>query len=327
MRRTSAVLLSATVVALGLPATGSAAAETAASGCAVSTLPNPADGTATVTAMAGTTTFYGSVSPGADTGSGVVWQGGEITDTLAFSPTDANASGVLIGYRYATDTGWSYPVGQRPGEQPEDIGSAQDSVYEINDAGTYVGRGTVGNWPYYFSIAFAGSADTWSGYVLESSLDVPVAAVAVDDNRNVLGRSDYDRDGVPTAAVWRGGTSGAPQDLGPADELAPRDIDAGTVLVNRTVHDDIALIDIVSGDVTAVPGSTGYRAFFLKNGTILADGAGGYALFRGDTRVDLTPPTGSTITAVGALSADGTTVGGQTRTSAGTLVPTVWRCG
>ncbi|MCT2583890.1 hypothetical protein [Actinophytocola gossypii] len=326
MRRTSAVLLSATVVALGLPAAGQATAEADASACAVSTLPNPADGTATVTAMTGNTTFYGSVSP-VGNGSGVVWRDGAIVDALAFNPVDANASGVLIGYRYTPDTRWSQPVGQRPGEEPVDIGSTQDAVHEINDAGTYVGSGTVGHWPYYFSIAFVGSADTWTGYALESSLDVPIAALAVDDNGDVLGRSDYDRDGVRTAAVWRDGASGAPQDLGPADELDPEDIDAGTVLVNRALHDDIALIDLASGDVTAVPGSTGYRGISLKNGTILANSADGYALFRDGTSTDLAPPAGSTITSAGALSSDGTTVGGQTRTSAGALVPTVWRCG
>ncbi|HEX2133735.1 MAG TPA: hypothetical protein VHH15_19490 [Actinophytocola sp.] len=324
MRSTSAVLLAVTVVTLGLPA--HAAAEVTAS-CAVSTLPNPADGTATVTAMAGTTTFYGSVSPGVDTGSGVVWRDGAIVDTLAFVPADANNSGVLVGYRYDSQTRWSQPVGQRPGEQPVDIGGAQDSVYEINAAGTFVGRGTVGRWPYYFSVAFYGSADTWSSYPLESSLDAPVRAIAIDDDGLVVGLSDHDRDGALTAAVWRGGTGDAPQDIGPADELDPRDIDAGTVLVNRVLDEDIALVDVRSRTVTPVPGSTGYLGSSLKNGTVLAQGPGGYALFRGATRVDLTPPAGSTITAAGTLSADGTTVGGQTRTSAGALVPTVWRCG
>jgi hypothetical protein len=324
VRRTSAVLLAVIVVALGLP--GHAAAEATAA-CAVSTLPNPADGTAVVTAMAGNTTFYGSVSPGADTGSGVVWRDGAIVETLAFVPADANASGVLIGYRYTTDTRWSQPVGRRPGEQPVDIGGAQDSVYEINDAGTFVGRGTVGRWPYYFSVAFYGHAENWGSYPLESSLDAPVAALAVDDDGLVLGRSDYDRDGVVTVAVWRSGTGDAARDLGSVDELEPRDIDAGTVLVNRALHDDIALVDVASGDVAAVPGSAGYRGSSLKNGTVLAEGADGYALFRDGTRIDLTAPAGSAITAAGTLSADGTTVGGQTRTSAGTLLPTVWRCG
>lgn len=325
MRRTGVVMTVLSAALLGLPAGAGADAAPAAVACAVRTLNLPG-ASASVTAVVDRNAFLGDSG-----GSGYLWRNG-VTSTVPIRPDAVNSSGMILGSRSGTT---SQEVARVPlgGGTPQ-YGGREIYTSGINDAGVAaVDYFTVGGLPGLVSHAMS-----WKpGDATPTRLSGPnvSGARAIDDLGYIVGFAD----GASRYALAWGPGGDIVLQLGPFAPTEPRiafgDIDNGVAAAGRyprSGEPDIVLVDVRTGAITPVPGTTGYGGERYEDGALLGwDPEDGYALWNDAQRYELTelPNTIPVRMRVNDMKVFGDTVviaGTQDRQDF-THIPVVWECG
>jgi hypothetical protein len=270
------------------------------------------------------------VGRGADAGGqvGLVWQDGQVSRLPnEFVPHDMNRSGLMSGYV----TVESFPSSYRAGALMGLDGTIThlDSGYSVVAAGMNE-RGDAVGWvyPQHPVVHFAAlwPAGTTGAEVLDPSWYLPID---IDDDGVSIGKP---QDVTQPQRIWRFDGS-VVSDYGPypagRSSIDLADIDDGEVAAKRTRPDgrfEVVLIDVATGAVTALPGSSSGTPLEIENGVVAGRGPGGATVWRSTGATVLPAPAGTTTREATALDDDGTEVAGISVTAGGEAVATVWRC-
>lgn len=270
------------------------------------------------------------VGRGDDTGepAGLVWQGGQVSRLPhGFVPYDMNRAGLMSGYVEREN----FPSSYRVGALMELDGTITylDSGYSVAAAGMNE-RGDAVGWiyPQHPVVHFAAlwPAGVPDAEVLDPSWYVPID---IDDAGVSIGKP---QDVTQPQRIWRfDGTVLSNYGPYPAgrSSIDLADIDDGTVAAKRTRPDgrfEVVLIDVTTGAVTALPGSSSGTPLEIENGVVVGRGPQGATMWRSTGATVLPAPRGATAREATALNDDGTEVAGISVTAGGEAVATVWRC-
>lgn len=333
MRRIGAALASVAVVLLGTPAVAETPAETsaqasAAAGCTATALPVPADATggASVAAIVEPGTYLGR--SGSEPYQGMMWRNGTLSP-LPISPSAVNPSGLVVGYEPGVN---GRLARMRLGGTPQ---YSWNSTYldDINADGVAVGS------LVFADLVLIAHAVVWRpGEAEPTTLPGPVrtGAWAIDDLGYKIGYGQTS-EGERREVVWDADDR-IVREFGPYDDndvkLYPRDIDDGVALTTRyqpSGAKDLVLVDVVTGEVTALPDTDGLRGEHYEDGWIAGD-AGDFVtpvVWHDGAQVSLPAPPGTEPRLIEDVHVVGSTAilsGYSVSYSPRYLTPTVWRC-
>lgn len=327
MRRMGTVLLSVAAALLVVPVPAAAAVD-----CAPTTLPvlPGTTGGGSGSAILDTNTFLGWMN---DPYQGVIWRDGSVS-SLDIVPDEVNPSGLVSG---AVWNGQPRAARMQLGGTPE-VGSTRPSHMEdVNSAGDSVG---------WQSNLFGPPSDYdalwWKrGDAGPTLLPGPyrTSAGAIDDLGNMLGYGET-TEGERRYIVW-GPDGTVKRQFGPyitgQTRLSPTDIDDGIAVADRrppSGEQDITLIDVDTGTVTPIAGSSGWTAMQISNGSVLAQDADitlTYRLWHNGVTYNLPSPpnmSSSRLFDLDVLGSTAVVVGFSYPDGPGFFqTPVVWRCG
>jgi hypothetical protein len=324
MRRTGALLASTAAVLLCLPATAQAVA-----GCAVSALPVPSgapDG-GVATAILDRDTFVGFTNEPIQ---GQLWRNGSVTP-IPIRPDEVSPSGLVVGSSANGQRGARLQLGGTP-----QLAGYDTILGDVNTAGDSVGTYlTIGQLPDKRNAVW------WrAGAAAPTTLPGPqfTGASAIDDLGYKIGIGET-MAGERRSLVWdQNGNILRQFGPYPAGQtvIELKDIDDGIaagVRISGGGVEDIVLVDVRTGGITPVPGTSGFEPLRISDGSVVGFDIDTMrlALWHGGVRYDLPALPNTTPRLVFDLEVYGTTAvlsGFSYRGSSGFFkVPTVWVCG
>jgi len=327
MRRTGAVLVSIAVTLLGMPAVaGTAGAVGAAAGCVPTALPVPpeADRGGVATAILDLGTYLGWTG---DPVQGRIWQNGSGAP-LGISPYSVNSAGLAVG---STSSGARRAVRLQLGGTPE-YGTYDSSMAEVNANGDAVGT--------LLTVSFPRRNALWwrPGDAQPTNLPGPsyTGAWAIDDLGYKVGYGETSQ-GERRELIW-GPDGQIVRQFGPYTagdtKIYPRDIDDGVALATRQQPNgakDLVLVDVVTGSVSPLAGTSGLDAELIRDGWVVGTkDIVTPVLWHNGVRQNLPALPGTSPRAVSDLKVFGSTAvlaGFSYPESSGWFqTPTVWKC-
>lgn len=161
-------------------------------------------------------------------------------------------------------------------------------------------------------------------------------ATAIDDLGYKVGTGET-RQGARSWIVW-GANGEIVRQFGPYAAgqtwISLHDIDDGVAVATRwpaSGPKDIVLVDVVTGAISPVPGTSGFEAQEISNGSVVGMDANlQFALWHLGTRYDLTVsrPTPHTVADLEVFGTTAVVSGFRLLQSSGSFkTPTIWRCG
>lgn len=317
-------MLAAVVLALlGSPVSAGAAA----AGCATTDLPVPQSASegGSVDGIRADGTYVGwSNSPQ----QGQQWNNGAV-GSLPINGYAVNASGLVVGSATTGYRAARVQIGGTVQYGPYDAG-----MNDVNASGDAVGSlMTIGGLPDRRKALW------WRPNEAQPrELPGPVftGATAIDDLGYKVGIGDT-WEGARSWIVW-GANGEIVRQFGPyaagQTRISLHDIDDGVAVATRwpaSGAKDIALVDVATGAITPVPGTSGFEAQEISDGSVVGmDANFQFALWHLGTRYDLTVsrPTPHTVADLEVFGTTALVSGYRLLQSSGYLkTPTIWRCG
>jgi len=321
------VLLSLAAALLVVPVPAAAAVDCSAATLPV--LPGSAGG-GSGAAILDSDTFLGWML---DPSQGVIWDNGTVS-SLAISPSAVNSGGLVVG---DVGTGTPHAARMQLGGSPETGSTRPSQMEDVNSSGDSVGWRT-----NVFAPPTDWDALWWKhGDAAPTLLPGPyqTSASAIDDLGNIVGYGQTAQGGREWI-VW-GPDGTIKREFGPYTSgqtvIATTDIDDGIAVADRDPavgETDIVLINVDTGAMTPVAGSSGWVSRQISNGSVLAQSAdlSTYRLWHNGGTFNLPSPAGLGYAHPIDLNVIGSTaivVGfAYPETGPGFFeTPVVWRCG
>jgi hypothetical protein len=264
---------------------------------------------------------------------GVIWRNGSIS-SLNIVPDEVNATGLVAG---AVNSSPPHAARAQLGGLPE-IGSTRPShMIDVNSSGDQVG------WRTNLYAPPSDFDGLWwkRGDAAPTLLPGPyrTSASAIDDSGTMIGWGETSQ-GERRYMVW-GPDGTIKRQYGPYASgetvVALVDIDNGVAVATRypaSGATDIVLVNVATGTMTPVAGSSGWAALKLSKGSVLAQNATAlltYRLWHNGVTYNVPSPAGMRASRLFDLNVIGSTAivlgFSYPENSSSFQHPVVWRCG